>query len=77
MSLRNINSSEAFHPVQVAVVNDAAYQKDDVIPYGAEKRFGREKPYFYADGNDERTTPQSCWPTAKWTDTSPTERKSA
>lgn len=28
MSLRNINSTEAFHPVQVAVVNDAAYQKD-------------------------------------------------
>ncbi len=28
MSLRNIGSSDSFHPVQVAVVNDAAYQKD-------------------------------------------------
>lgn len=28
MALRGINSSESFHPVQVAVVNDAAYQKD-------------------------------------------------
>lgn len=28
LSIRNINSYESFHPVQVAVVNDAAYQKD-------------------------------------------------
>ena len=28
VTLRNINKNETFHPVQVAVVNDAAYQKD-------------------------------------------------